>query len=255
MTIYNAIGTDYTETRVPDPRIAKAIEHALGNAATVLNVGAGAGSYEPPGRHVVAVEPSEIMLRHRPTHAAAAVLARAEALPFSDKTFDAVLAILTVHHWTDQLAGLRECGRVARQRVVILTWDPMTAGFWLVHEYFPELLAYDQRIFPRLQVFSEVFAALEVVPLMIPADCTDGFLGAFWRRPEAYLEPRVRAGMSSFARVPDVRPALAQLKADLGSGEWDRRHGALREKAVLDVGYRIVIGVPHGAASHSEAHA
>ncbi len=244
MTLYDAIGAAYAGTRVPDPRIASAIEHALGDASTVLNVGAGTGSYEPLGRRVVAVEPSIIMLRQRRGEAAAAVPARAEALPFARNSFDAVLAVLTVHHWTDQMAGLLECGRVARRKVVILTWDPMTAGFWLVREYFPELLAHDQRMFPRLEVFADAFAAVEVVPLPVPADCTDGFLGAFWHRPEAYLDPRVRAGMSSFAHVPDATPALLQLEADVASGAWETRHGELREKAVLDVGYRIVVGVP-----------
>ncbi|CAN5909202.1 class I SAM-dependent methyltransferase [soil metagenome] len=249
MTLYDEIGTAYTGTRVPDPRIASAIEHALGDATTVLNVGAGTGSYEPLGRRVVAVEPSEVMLGQRRSEAAPAVQARAEALPFARNTFDAVLGVLTVHHWTDQRAGLLECGRVARHRVVILTWDPMTAGFWLGREYFPELLAHDQRMFPRLEVFSEAFAAMEVVPLLIPAECTDGFLGAFWQRPAAYLDPRVRAGMSSFARVPDAAPALTQLEADVASGAWEARHGALRERAVLDVGYRLVIGTPASALS------
>ena len=244
MKLYDAIGTAYTSTRVPDPRIARAIDSALGDATTVLNVGAGTGSYEPLARRVVAVEPSAVMLRQRSSEAAMAVQARAEALPFARDSFDAVLAVLTVHHWSDQLAGLLECGRVAQRKVVVLTWDPMSEGFWLVREYFPELLAHDQRMFPRLERFSEAFEAVEVVPLPIPADCTDGFLGAFWQRPAAYLDPRVRAGMSSFARVPDVTPTLALLEADLASGAWEARHGALRQKAVLDMGYRIVIGVP-----------
>ncbi len=218
-------------------------------------MGAGTGSYEPLSPQVVAVDPSGVMLRQRRSEAAAAVQARAEALPFACNAFDAVLAVLTVHHWADQLAGLLECARVARHRVVILTWDPATQGFWLVREYFPELLAHDQRMFPGLALFAEAFQVVEVAPLSILADCTDGFLGAFWRRPEAYLEPRVRAGMSSFARVPDVRPALARLTADLESGAWERRHGALREQEVLDVGYRIVIGVPHRAVSRSEVTA
>ena len=245
MTLYDAIGTAYSGTRVPDPRIANAIELALGDATTVLNVGAGTGSYEPPGRRVVAAEPSAVMLGQRRREAATAVQARAEALPFARDSFDAVLAVLTVHHWADQLAGLLECGRVARRNVVILTWDPMSEGFWLVREYFPELLAHDKRMFPRFELFSEAFEAVEVVPLAIPADCTDGFLGAFWQRPAGYLDPRVRAGMSSFARVPDATRALEQLAKDVASGAWAARHGELREKGVLDVGYRIVIGVPH----------
>jgi SAM-dependent methyltransferase len=242
--VYDRIGTRYTVTRRPDPRIAAAIAAALGDARTVVNVGAGAGAYEPPDRRVVAVEPSQSMLRQRPAGAAPCIRAIAEGLPFRDRAVGATLAILTVHHWTDRAQGLSELRRVARRRVVILTWDPASRGrFWLTAEYFPEILELDCLRFPPMAVLHQSLGAIRATPVPIPHDCQDGFLGAFWRRPDAYLEPGVRGAMSGFTLLdPDVvRRGVARLADDLRSGRWEARHGALRERESFDLGYRLVV--------------
>jgi len=248
---YDAIGRSYSTQRQPDPRLAARINTLIGCDSTVLNVGAGAGSYEPVRSGVVAVEPSSVMLSQRPASAAPAVRAVAEALPFRDQTFDVVLAILTVHHWNDQSRGLEECARVARDRVVILTWDPNADGFWLVRDYFPEILTIDRQIFPSMELLSAVFGTIDVHPLPIPDDCVDGFLGAYWLRPEAYLDEEVRAGISTFSRLASIEPQLARLARDLKSGNWKRRNAELRVRSELDIGYRLVtadrqrIGLPN----------
>jgi SAM-dependent methyltransferase len=241
---HDRIGARYTSTRRPDPRLAAAIAEALGDASTVVNVGAGAGAYEPIGGRVLAVEPSGTMIGQRPAGAAPCVRAVAEDLPLRDGAFDASLAVLTVHHWRDQLAGLTELRRVARQRVVVLTWipDPREA-FWLTTDYFPEFLTLDAERFPTMDLLRRVLGAIRVTPVPIPHDCRDGFLGAFWRRPEAYLDPTVRDGISSFAQVqPEhVHRGVRRLADDLGSGRWEARHGALRARTSLDLGYRLVV--------------
>ncbi len=249
--VYDSIGRGYARRRRPDPRIAARVTAALGAARTVLNVGAGAGSYEPAGRAVVAAEPSAVMLAQRPSGAAPAVRARAEALPFADRAFDAVMAVLTLHHWADRAGGLAECARVARDRVVLLTWDPASPGFWLVREYLPGFLAMDRQQFPGMDALRAALgdalgpgARVTVAPVPVPGDCVDGFLGAFWARPAAYLDPAVRAGISSFARAdpaPEVEAGLERLRADLASGAWEARHGRLRAADALDVGYRLVV--------------
>jgi SAM-dependent methyltransferase len=221
--------------------VAARFDALIGGNGTVLNVGAGTGSYEPTRSGVVAVEPSAVMLRQRPGSTAPAVRAVAEALPFQDQAFDVVLAILTVHHWNDQRRGLEECARVARDRVIILTWDPDAEGFWLVRDYFPEILAIDRRIFPSIELLSTVFGSIDVQPLLIPGDCVDGFLGAYWLRPEAYLDEEVRAGISTFSRLASIDRQLERLKRDLASGNWERRNAELRHRTELDVGYRLVV--------------
>jgi SAM-dependent methyltransferase len=238
---YDAIGRLYSTRRQPDPRLAARVHALIGGDSTVLNVGAGTGSYEPVRSGVVAVEPSAVMLRQRPPSAAQAVRAVAEVLPFQDQAFDVVLAILTVHHWNDQRRGLEECARVAQDRVVILTWDPGSEGFWLVRDYFPEILAIDRRAFPSMELLRTVLGPIDVQPLPIPSDCVDGFLGAYWQRPEAYLDEEVRAGISTFSRLASIDPQLERLERDLMSGEWVRRNGELLQRADLDVGYRLVI--------------
>jgi len=242
--LYDTIGARYSTGRRTDPRVARALWSALGTAAPVLNVGAGTGSYEPRDRPVVAVEPSAVMIAQRPPDAPPAVRARAEALPFRSRTFAASMAVLTMHHWTDALEGLRECARVARERVVILTWTPDSDGFWLTRDYFPEIIATDRTRFPAISSVCSVLEDAEVRIVPVPADCVDGFLGAYWRRPAAYLDPGVRAGMSSFAHMSDAEPAFARLAADLASGAWVERHGDLLARDELDIGYRIVAGTP-----------
>jgi SAM-dependent methyltransferase len=243
--LYDSIGGSYTTTRREDPRIAARIRAALGDARTVLNVGAGTGAYEPPDLDVTAVEPSDVMIAQRPEGAAPVVKAHAEALPFEDGSFDAGLAVLSDHHWADHERGLAELRRVA-DRVVLFTWEPATArDTWVVSEYFPcfeELIPQGYRLEKTLERLGG--ARLETVP--IPHDCLDGFFHAYWRRPHAYLDPRVRAGISAFALMDPacMEDGLARLAADLESGEWERRHQDLVELDELDAGYRLVIHPP-----------
>ena len=241
--LYDQIGRNYTTHRRPDPRIAAAILDALGPARSVLNVGAGAGSYEPSDRRVLAVEPSSEMIRQRPPGSAPVVQASATALPFRDGVFDATLAVLTVHHWPDRPRGLAELRRVARDRAVILTWEPDAAAFWLVDDYFPELVALDRALFEPLDALRRLLGPIEVRPIPIPHDCVDGFLGAYWRRPEAYLDAAVRGAISTFTKLPDVEPGLARLRRDLADGTWQRRHADLLTRLHLDLGYRLVIAI------------
>jgi SAM-dependent methyltransferase len=246
--LYDRIGRTYTTTRHPDPRIAASICNALGDARTVLNVGAGAGNYEPRDRDVVALEPSAVMIAHRPPDANRVVHGRAEELPFEDGSFDAVMAVLSDHHWSDRQRGLRECSRVARDRVVLFNADPGEADlFWLTTEYLPEFL---ELIPPRYRPpgawESELCSALgevELIPVPVPHDCTDGFYGAFWRRPEAYLRPEVRKGISVFAQLSSdaVDRALQALSADLETGRWLNKHRSLLTVSELDLGYYVIV--------------
>lgn len=241
--LYDAIGLTYSTQRRPDPRIEAAIVAALGGARSILNVGAGAGSYELRDRHVVALEPSPVMIAQRPPRAAKAVQGRAEALPFADRSFDAVMAILTLHHWVDRDRGLAECARVARQRVVLLTWDAWADAFWLSRDYIPAFAEYDRRTFPRMEEYARLLgpaARVEILPVPVPRDCVDGFLCAYWARPEAYLDPGVQAGISAFA-LNDCRAGLERLRADLASGAWHARYGLLLEHESQDLGYRLVV--------------
>jgi SAM-dependent methyltransferase len=243
-TRYDTIGRAYATARRSDPRIAARITAALGAARTVVNVGAGTGSYEPADRTVVAVDPSVTMLRQRAPHAAPAVLAPAEALPFADRSFDVALASLTVHHWDDVARGLRELQRVA-PRQVIFYFEPSFSGTtWLVAEYLPEVLALgSEQGAPGTGDFRSLLevARVEVVP--VPSDCVDGFTGCYWNRPEAYLDPAVQAGSSSFAQLdPAVLAAgIERLRRDLESGAWDARHGHLRTLPAIDIGYRLLV--------------
>jgi SAM-dependent methyltransferase len=240
---YDVIGRSYTTTRQEDPRIAEAIRSALGPGRSVVNVGAGAGSYEPPDREVVAVEPSLEMLGQRPPGKASAIRGVAEHLPFPDRSFDVAMAVLTVHHWSDPAVGLRELSRVA-DRQVVLFFEPLrTHGFWALR-YWPTALELPTEIDPPgAELLSEHLRVREVRTVLVPNDCRDGFGTAFWARPEAYLDPQVQAGMSWLAMLPeaDRRDGTARLAADLDSGAWDREHGHLRDQAEYDGGYRIAI--------------
>jgi SAM-dependent methyltransferase len=218
MALYDTIGRGYRRHRRQDPRIAARIFAALGAARSVVNVGAGAGSYEPRDRALVAVEPSQVMIRQRDRAAAPVVRASATALPFRDASFDASLAILTIHHWPDLARGLDELRRAARRRVVILTFDP-AVRFWL-NDYFPEIAEVDARSLPPVSALRRHLGRVAVHDVPIPHDCTDGFLGAYWRRPEAYLRADVRSAISTFGKLRDVESGLAALRADLASGEW-----------------------------------
>jgi SAM-dependent methyltransferase len=240
---YETIGHGYVNRRVPDARIAAQIHASLGDAETVLNVGAGTGSYEPTDRRVVSVEPSELMLAQRPASAAPAIQGVAEALPIADDAFDVALAILTVHHWRDVDAGLRELRRVARQQVLFsfdLTRQP---DLWFAREYVPASIAMEEGRAPGIEQLVGGLGGARVEPILIPHDCSDGFLGAYWRRPEAYLDPDVRASISSLAQLDqaDVDPGVERLAADLASGEWHEQHADLLDLEELDLGYRLLI--------------
>lgn len=239
--LYDEIGLGYAHYRRPDPRIAAAILDALGDAESVVNVGAGAGSYEPSDRAVVAVEPSLEMIRQRREGSAPVVQASAMDLPFRDGAFAAGLAILTVHHWPDRARGLAELVRVARGRVVLLTFDPAASDFWLVDDYLPAIAEIDRRNMPPVEELREALGEIEVRPLPVPHDCTDGFLGAYWRRPHAYLDEGVRGAISAFSMIGDVQSGVARLRDDLESGAWERRHGDLLRRTEVDLGYRLVI--------------
>jgi SAM-dependent methyltransferase len=238
--LYDTIGRSYAQHRQPDPRIAAHIEDALVDAHTVVNVGAGTGSYESPVRRVVAVEPAITMIRQRPP--GPVVQAGAEALPFPDASFDAATAFITIHHWRDWRLGLREMRRVAG-RVLVMGIDiaVMDEAFWLIPEYFPFVLDW-----PDPVTVDDVVAELggaSVITIPTPHDCVDGFFAAYWRRPEAYLDPSVRACISGLARAEPglLEPGLTKLAADLESGAWQRRHADLLELDELDTGMRLVV--------------
>jgi len=240
MALYDRIGRDYRARRREDPRIARRIHAALGDAASVVNVGAGTGSYEPRDRRVVAAEPSRVMLEQRAADAAPAVRASATRLPFRDVSFDASLAVLTIHHWPDLARGLHELRRIARHRVVILSFDPDFHTFWLA-DYFPEIREIDRAQLPPLAEIRRQLGHVAISDVPVPHDCADGFLGAYWRRPQAYLDPDVRSGISTFSKLRQLEPGLAALRADLASGAWQRRYGHLLALNELDVGYRLLV--------------
>lgn len=181
------------------------------------------------------------MIAQRPLGSAPVVQGRAEALPFRDGSFDAVLGVLTVHHWKNQIKGFSECARVARSRVVFLTIDfDVGVRFWLF-DYFPELMRIDRHIFPSVERFAEVFTSIEMMPIPVPADCRDGFLGAYWKRPRAYLDPLVRESISTFSKIGNIDSQVARLERDIDSGAWDQRYSSLHDLSQIDLGYRLMI--------------
>jgi SAM-dependent methyltransferase len=242
--LYDTIGATYTATRRTEPRIAARVWAAFGDARTVLNVGAGTGSYEPPDRDVVAVEPSALMRAQRPAGAAPCVAAAAESLPFADQSFDAAMAFSTVHHWQDPIAGLREMRRVAR-RVVVFTFDGSDTAwrrrFWLTRDYLPEVA--DHLVgWPSVTVLARAIGA-RIEPVLIPWDCADGFFEAYWRRPEAYLDERVRRGISIWAKVGSdaEQRVVRSLRLDLASGRWAERNRDLVDLDAAELGLRLLI--------------
>jgi len=243
---YDVIGVGYNRFHRADPRIEQRLRHHLGTAARVLNIGAGTGSYEPADRAVVAVEPSSAMIAQRSAAAAPVVRATAEALPFRTGAFDGALAVLTIHHWADAMAGLAEVRRVTRGPIVVFTFDPVVhSEQWLIAEYLPSMAALDSHTM-RPEAIANALGGgvVEVVP--IPHDCVDGFCHAWWRRPAAYLDPAVRASISGIARLPTaaVDDAMRRLSDDLSGGAWQRAHADLLERTTLDVGHRIVVADP-----------
>lgn len=246
MTRYDTIGQGYSLTRREDPRFRELIHAALGNARTVVNVGAGTGAYEPRDRHVIPIEPSDVMAAQRARDLAPAIRASASNIPLRDRTVDAAMAILSVHHWDDEReTGVRELRRVARHSVVILTYDAaMSTAMWLMADYLPEVAALDRRIFPppeQLAAWLGGDVRIDKVP--IPRDTPDWMLGSFWAHPERVLDANARAATSGFARMPAevVERVVSEVSRDLTSGRWDERYGHLRNLDALDVGLRLVV--------------
>lgn len=242
--VYDRIGVGYATRRRPDPRWAEAIRDAIGPARNVLNVGAGTGSYEPPDLDVIALDPSTTMLAQRPRGSAPFVAAVAEAIPFSDETFDVSTCLLTIHHWSDWRRGLAEVKRVTKHRIVIVTADIFSddATFW-PKDYFPEIAAWDREHMHAIDAILEELWPARVDALPIAADFTDGCCGAFWQRPEAYLDPNVRAGISGFSLIPNdaVARGLTELSRDLQSGAWKERYGWLLDMDQMDIGIRMIV--------------
>ena len=251
MAKYDLIGLNYAALRKPDPRIAAAIHQALARSRTVLNVGAGTGSYEPVDREVTAVEPSLEMIRKRAPSAARVIQATAESLPFGDDAFEGAMAVLTVHHWHDKPAGLREMRRVTRGPIVLLTFDPSHRP-WLT-DYLPELASLDEAQMPAMAEYERWLGDVRIAPVLIPHDCTDGFLHAYWRRPRAYLDPTIRSGSSSFWAIGDCEGGLERLRHDIDSGEWERRYADLLALEAYDAGYRLVVAQPLSAPAGRSA--
>jgi SAM-dependent methyltransferase len=244
-TFYDRVDGEYTVTRRPDPRIAVQIHEALGDAESIANVGAGAGAYEPCDREVLPIEPSERMIAQRSCEMAPAIRGRAESLPLAADSVDAAMACMTLHHWADWRVGVQELRRVARKRVVIFTYDhTYAARFWLLRDYLPKLARLDCARFPtigeqRVATGDEV----RLEPVLIPHDCEDAFLGAYWRRPTAYLDRQVRLGMSTF-QLPGAErllDGLERLAEDLRTGRWEDRNQDILRREDLDLGYRLIV--------------
>jgi SAM-dependent methyltransferase len=249
MIRYDQTGTTYSLTRGPDPRVAAVIEGALHDSVSVANIGAGTGSYEP-SQTVIAVEPSRVMINQRPLSAAPTVEATAERLPIRTDAVDAVLAVLTIHHWSDIAAGISEMLRIARRRVVIFTWDhTVSREFWLLREYVPAAAQTEARLAVPIGKLRSLLGEnqVSVVEVPVPHDCVDGFGGAYWRRPEAYLDETVQNGMSLFSMTPKahVQEGLSRLRSDLATGAWQRSHADLLQLSELDLGYRLVVAELH----------
>lgn len=244
---YESKGSGYATMRRPDPQIEAQIHRALGDAQSIINVGAGAGSYEPLDRYVISIEPSQMMRsQRRPDRPA--LDATAEAIPFDDDSFDAAMATITVHQWNDLAKGLSEVRRVTRGPVVILTFDGevLENEFWLTH-YSPEIIAAERRRYPAIETIGNLIGATyDVEKVAVPHDCPDGFGEAFYNRPERFLDPAVRKAQSGwgFVSTEDERRAVEHLQADLDSGEWDRRWGHLRTQDSYDASLRLIIGRP-----------
>lgn len=253
---YERAGAGYSLRRRPDPSIAALVRRSLGHAKTVINVGAGAGSYEPDDLDVTAVEPSA-MMRSQRRGDRPAIDAVAEDLPFGDATFDAAMASVTVHQWLDRDKGLREMRRVARGPVLVLTFDPDALDrFWLAH-YAPELIEAERARYPTIEHIGQVLGGgTEVIDVQIPRECTDGFTEAYYARPESFLDDGVRNSQSawSFVSADDAAASVGALGHDLSSGEWDRRFGVLRQQPYFVGSLRLLVNFPiHDHSGRTES--
>ena len=237
---YDQLAEQYRIHRKPDPRIAERIQVHVQGAQRVLNVGAGLGSYEPEDCEVVAIEPSYEMIAKRKKSEAKVIQGAAEDLPFGDHEFDVSVGILTIHHWSDIVLGLKEMLRVSKDKIVLFTWIGYGSNFWL-EDYVPEIIEVDEKLFPTLEELDQILGGISVGTVDIPYDCTDGFMCAYWRRPEAYLDPKVRKAISTFSRTPDIQIRLNRLQDDITSGVWREKYSHLLERESLDLGYRLVV--------------
>ncbi len=238
--IYDEIGKSYTVTRQTDARIAAQIQRALGGATRILNIGAGAGSYEPRDTDLIAVEPSAEMIAQRSSEAHEVVQACAEYLPFDDDYFTHTMTVLSMHHWDNRAKAFEEIKRVTSKKFVAVTWFPECSDFWLMRDYFPDIYQIDRQIFPSQAELSRAFGIIQAEPLMISEDCQDGFLAAFWKRPNVYLDPTARNAMSTFSKIENVAPRIEMLREDIETGRWAVRNSKLLELPEADLGYRII---------------
>ena len=238
--IYDDIGINYSVTRCTDPKIANQLYLELEGATRIVNIGAGTGSYEPENVDLVAVEPSLEMISQRKIGSYRVEQAFAEKLPFENNSFSHAMTVLSMHHWENRALAFSEINRVATQKFVAITWDPTSDPFWLTRDYFPEIYEMDKGIFPGLEEFDEHFDEVKINTLMIPGDCQDGLLAAFWKRPKAYLDSKVRQSTSPFAKLKNLAKNLQKLEDDLASGAWAKNNHAILNSSSLDVGYRII---------------
>jgi len=237
---YDKIGINYATKRQTDPRLASQILQKLQGATRIINIGAGSGSYEPENIDLIAVEPSQEMIKQRSTNAHPVVQASAESLPFEDNSFSHALTILSMHHWTDRSKAFQEINRVTTDKFIALSWNPKSKAFWLTRNYFPEIIEWDKNNFPTKQEFEKYFDDVNISPLLIPSDCRDGFLAAYWKRPEAYLDINVRNSISSFSKLENIGEWLKRLEADISSGKWHEDNKDILNEENLDAGYIII---------------
>jgi len=237
---YDQLAKQYKFYRKPDPRIAERIQFHLQGAQFILNVGAGIGSYEPENCKVVAIEPSYEMISKRKNSKAILIQGFAEELPFKDNVFDCSMGILTIHHWSNIVLGLQEMLRVTKNKIVLFTWIGYGNNFWL-EDYIPEIVGIDENLFPTLEKLNHILGSISVENIEIPYDCTDGFMCAYWRRPEMYLDPNARRAISTFSRIPEIKERLNILQDDIERGVWFKRYSHLLKKENLDLGYRLVV--------------
>ncbi len=239
---YDNIGINYSQKRKSDPRIASQILSKLEKAKSIVNIGAGSGSYEPDDIELVALEPSIEMINQRSSNAHPTVQGVAESLPFPDNSFTHALTILSMHHWTNREMAYREINRVATEKFVAVSWNPNSEPFWLTKDYFPEIFEYDKRIFPDVNEIENYFDNVQIEPLLIPEDCIDGFLAAYWKKPSAYLDINVRNSISSFSKLNDITKGLKKLKTDIENKSWIQVNKSILSKSSLDAGYVIITG-------------
>ena len=238
--IYDDIGVNYSVTRCTDPKISELLYSKLQGATRIINIGAGTGSYEPENVDLVAVEPSSRMISQRKIGSHRVEQAFAEKLPFENNSFSHAMTVNSMHHWENRALAFDEINRVATDKFVAISWDPESAPFWLTRDYFPEIYEMDKSIFPGMDELSDYFSEVIITPLEIPADCKDGLLAAFWKRPEAYLSEKVRQSTSPFSKIRNLAEGLNKLQDDITSGAWAKNNHAILNSTSLDVGYRLI---------------